>query len=336
MSARWWRAIAGIAVTAGFSWLLLRNSRLADIGAQVSRVPASALLLALVWLCADYSARIVRWWCMLAALDARVPARACVRPFLASIAINNVLPLRAGDAVRVFGFRDSLPVSVAGILMTVVVERVLDLLALSALLIVGLWNSTQALFPRYVLVTTSAIASAGAVALVVVVVMSPTLREWTHRVAVHPRLVGRRWAGRLHRIAEQLLVAVATLRSGSLVVRLLVFTGLIWGLEGAVFAQLAYGLQYGGGLYGPWFATAAGTLSTLIPSSPGYIGTFDFFTARGFEAYGLLPASATACALLIHAVLWVPLTLVGLAVLLIASGRPAQELLAAAGKRPGG
>jgi glycosyltransferase 2 family protein len=64
----------------------------------------------------------------------------------------------------------------------------------------------------------------------------------------------------------------------------------------------------------------AGTLATLLPSSPGYVGTFDYFAALGLTAYGASLGAATAFALLVHLVLWVPVTVLGFALLLV--GRP--------------
>ena len=41
---------------------------------------------------AAHGLRIVRWWWMLRALEPGLPPSACVRPYLASMAVNNVLP----------------------------------------------------------------------------------------------------------------------------------------------------------------------------------------------------------------------------------------------------
>ncbi|KPK48900.1 MAG: hypothetical protein AMS22_14540, partial [Thiotrichales bacterium SG8_50] len=59
------------------------------------------------------------------------------------------------------------------------------------------------------------------------------------------------------------------------------------------------------------------TLATLIPSSPGYVGTFDYFAAQGIAAYGAAPEVSVAFALTVHAVLWAPLTAAGLVYLVL-------------------
>ena len=49
-------------------------------------------------------------------------------PMFASVAANNVLPFRAGDLLRTFGFNKRLSISSATSLTTLIVERLLDLL----------------------------------------------------------------------------------------------------------------------------------------------------------------------------------------------------------------
>jgi uncharacterized membrane protein YesL len=44
------------------------------------------------------------------------------------------------------------------------------------------------------------------------------------------------------------------------------------------------------------------------------VGTFDFFCILGFTAFGVTKQAASLMALVIHTVLWVPLTLAGMVV----------------------
>lgn len=51
-----------------------------------------------------------------------------------------------------------------------------------------------------------------------------------------------------------------------------------------------------------------GTLSTLLSSTPGYIGTFHYFVVPATELFGNT-AAAAAFALLAHLALWIPATI---------------------------
>ncbi|MCK5171222.1 MAG: flippase-like domain-containing protein, partial [Bacteroidales bacterium] len=53
-------------------------------------------------------------------------------------------------------------------------------------------------------------------------------------------------------------------------------------------------------------------LATTIPSAPGYVGTFDAPGIAVLVAYGIEHATAAAYTLVLHAALWLPITVLGL------------------------
>jgi hypothetical protein len=73
-------------------------------------------------------------------------------------------------------------------------------------------------------------------------------------------------------------------------------------------------------------ALSVGTLSTIIPSSPGYVGTFHYFTARAVSGFGASEVGATAFAILIHAILWLSITASGFLLLALSGLRPRQAV----------
>jgi len=52
-------------------------------------------------------------------------------------------------------------------------------------------------------------------------------------------------------------------------------------------------------------------LATMIPSAPGYVGTFDATGIAVLEAYGVARSIAAGYTLVLHAALWLPITLLG-------------------------
>ncbi|HKN86895.1 MAG TPA: lysylphosphatidylglycerol synthase domain-containing protein, partial [Nitrospiraceae bacterium] len=110
-------------------------------------------------------------------------------------------------------------------------------------------------------------------------------------------------------------------------IRLVLLSLGAWCLEGALFAAVAKSVHIEDPGIAPWFALSTGTLGTLLPSTPGYVGTFDYLTMVGFLAYGFSQSAAAACALLVHVVLWVPQTIVGMVSLLIIKLKPAAPVV---------
>jgi uncharacterized membrane protein YbhN (UPF0104 family) len=52
-------------------------------------------------------------------------------------------------------------------------------------------------------------------------------------------------------------------------------------------------------------------LATTIPSAPGYVGTFDTPGIEILKVFGVEPATAAGYTLVLHAALWLPITLLG-------------------------
>ena len=322
MIRRLWRPLLGLAFAVAFGWLLARGVDWRAVRTAMAGALPGPLLVGLVLLAVGFAARIARWWWMLRPLAPALPFTRCVRPFLASLALNNTLPFRAGDVARTVAFRDELGVPPGQVLGTLVIERVLDLVALLALLGVGLGVMAAGELPR-ALVAGAVLAGAVAVlGLAVAVAVPPaTIARWQHRLG------GGRVAEFLGHAAE----ALAPLRSPGQVMRLLALSLVAWTLEGAMYAAVAISLKVAAAPFAPWLALAAGTLSTLLPGTPGYVGTFDYFAARGMMAGGAGAAQATAFALLVHAMLWVPVTAVGgLLLVPLRGGRVARRARAEA------
>ena len=55
----------------------------------------------------------------------------------------------------------------------------------------------------------------------------------------------------------------------------------------------------------------------MLPGSPGHLGTFDFFAMNGMMIHGVERNLALAYAVVVHVVLWLPLTALGVLLLLL-------------------
>jgi uncharacterized membrane protein YbhN (UPF0104 family) len=307
---RWLRPAAGLAVTAVFVWLLIKQLEGGDVPAALRRLSAVWLVAALAALACGYTLRIVRWWIMLRAMDPAVRLGACVRPFLVSIAVNNLVPFRAGDAFRVVGFRDELQAPPMRVLGTMFVERLLDLSTLLLFFFIGLSGTAPGGIPPAFVTGAAWMAALGAAMVLVLLLLAGRLEAMSAAVGRWP-IVQRHgaltWAAQQ---AHHLAGVLGVLHTPAMTAKLALLSLAAWFCEGLVFVAVGQGLGIEG-VRGPLFALATGTLATLIPSSPGYVGTFDYFAALGLVAYGAAKPVSAAFAIVVHLVLWLPLTLAG-------------------------
>ncbi|HEX5386593.1 MAG TPA: lysylphosphatidylglycerol synthase transmembrane domain-containing protein [Gemmatimonadales bacterium] len=315
--ARWLRPVLGLVVAGLFVWLIARRVEWAAVSRVLSSASAAPLALGLLFFAAGIGVRVLRWWWMLRGFEPDLAARRCARPFLVGLAVNNTVPFRAGDLVRAFGFRHALRSPPGRVLGTLVIERVLDGVVLIAIFFIGLLGAASGVVPAaYV----SAGATAGAIGLaaIVTLVVAP---GWVARrlERARSRLEARAGGGLVARVAggaTHFVEALGTLQSPARAVQLLGLSALAWTLEGGLYAAVAASLHATVAPLAPWFSLATGTLATLLPSSPGYVGTFDYFTMLGLTAYGADRSVAAAFALLTHVLLWLPITAAGALLLL--------------------
>ena len=217
---------------------------------------------------------------------------------------NNVLPARAGEMLRVVLLSRRSGAGKRSLLGTVVAERLLDAVALGAIFVVvvfGILRETTLPSDRPFL-----IAGAGVLLLLVGALAVQLLRK----------------RGALQRVRD----FVRPLAGGprALLSRqgapLLVVSFAVWALEASVYLAVARaaGLDVSG--MGSLYLVALTNLFAMLPAAPGYVGTFDAAVVFGVKAIGGSGSVAVSYLLLLRFVLFVPITAVGLLVLVTRYG----------------
>lgn len=309
---QWLLMIVSLVITVGFAALAVRGLDWSAVGEAWSRTSTVWLLAGLSCLAISFAIRIWRWWWMLRRLGGTCSVADCATPFLGSIAFNNILPLRAGDVIRVVAFRRQLATDEGAVLASVVVERVADVCVLIGFLVVGSFTITVATLPPMIL---SAI-QIGLVALVVILLAVLICPRPGVRLCRAIEEMGERrgwaWLALLGRVGRGAFEAVQVLRHPLTAVQLLLISVATWLWEAAAFACVASGVGLGISLWSALFINGGGTMATMLPAAPGHVGTFDYATTLCAQAAGAEREPALLFALLIHLLLWLPVTVVGL------------------------
>jgi glycosyltransferase 2 family protein len=313
--------VLGLASTTFFVWLFARDLPFEEFYSSLTRLSFRSLAAAIAFLVGGYAARVVRWWVMLRAEDPELQLRRCAWPLIAGVAVNNVLPFRAGDALRVLGFRRQLRASGSRVLGTLLLERAFDLLVLLFFLAVGLLLLPRGLLPPGAVRLAALTVGLGVVVVSIVLFTGPLLIRSVAAWGARRRWVEvRGWSRPILNGAGQIVGPLSLIRDPRRAGVLLGLSLVAWSLEGAVFAAVAVSMGLDLELITAWFAMAAGTLATMLPSSPGYIGTFDYVVRESVVVHGVPVGPASAFAVAVHAVLWLPLTAGG-ALYLVTRGR---------------
>jgi uncharacterized protein (TIRG00374 family) len=298
----------GFAIAILFTILLVRNVDVHEVARATRLFGLNVLALSVGLVLVGYSLRARRWQLLLKGAGMSANYREAVSIFFASFALNNVLPLRAGDVYRCVSASRLPEGTIAKSLATLLTERLLDLAALIVLLGLLLF-----FVPKSAALVSSPIAVLLIVALFILVALIGFPVQT--RQAVEALLIGGLSRVRIMAKAAAWIGALTAAIEGTLSrrrrFRVIGLTVLAWIIELGVFAVIASALSGEMLLTGGLYAGVLGTLATLIPSAPGHWGTFDFFAAEGFRYSGFDAEKAVAAAIVCHLIIIMPVTLIG-------------------------
>jgi len=305
------RFLVGIAISTALTALAFRKLDVHAVWAVLSKANRGLAAIAVLLLLSGFVLRAFRWYCILRKAGSRAPFITVMKAILAGFSINNLLPLRAGDLVRAFAFTDRLDCRKTTLAGSLVVERVLDLLSLLVIGIFVLHCSSIPANLRPAQVTFTLLAAFGIVAIFAVLLWVARLGELAIRtISKMPCQAPVR--EKLHGYVAVLVEFIATIGPAT-AAQLGALSLLIWFIEGTVYICCALAVSASNIAVGPWLAMVLANFSMLIPSGPGYVGTFHVSASTGLVLNGVSTCTAAAFAILVHAVLWVPITVLGLA-----------------------
>jgi uncharacterized protein (TIRG00374 family) len=298
-SRRWGLVAAGVGVSAGLSWLAVRNVdpqaflRSFEASDWWYLLPSGAALVAAV------AIRCLRWRLLFAA-ERRPPLRAVGRAFLIGHLLNSLLPARPGELARALALRREARTPVAEALATTAAERVYDVLALVAFLLCAAPFLPES---PHVRTATIVVGAVTAVALVAAVAFGRSEARLERMVSRIPGLsldTARRVRSGLVSLRNRRSAAVALVLT---MTSWLLLAMSAWALLSAFHLRL--------GLAGAALIVAAANLALLVPASPGGVGVFEAATISVLAGFSVDRSESLSYAVALHGLNFFPYVIVG-------------------------
>lgn len=275
----------------------------------ISNIKLEWFLLGIFFFIVSVWIRIRRWTIMLSYIESNLNYHSATWSYLVSSGVNAIIPFRVGDLIRVFGFTYNTTISKMSITGAIVLERLFDILILLVFLILGISqvaNNFELPFNVYYLY-----------------MFLVSILFLFYFIVIHGKsLVGLLFSNINPKKNKKLMTLKSSVErfiNGINIIRtynnFFVLTGLsisTWLFEGFMFICVAKSVGYLYIDFGPIFAFSMGTLSTALPSAPGYVGTFDYFVSLGMVAYGQSWDWAVSFAILAHIIFTVPFALIAI------------------------
>jgi len=216
--------------------------------------------------------------------------------------LNNLLPARAGDIARALELSRTEKISRAKILATLVTERIFDLAA--TLILASLVLISYPALPFWLTKTSVLISVITFCMIIFLCVAHFTGKRWIEPIIVFfTKPLPTRVGPRISQIADAALNGVAGIFKMWGAVGFSILTILIWISEMYIvfFVANAIGLELA--LGNALFVLLFIAIGSMIPSSPGFVGTFEFFGVTALSLIGITGPNALASMVLLHLIL---------------------------------
>lgn len=296
-------------------WLAVRGIDWREVGAIVRTVDASWIALAVALQGVNLLLRAVRWRELLL-FAAPVRSASVFDALLTGYAVNGALPARLGELFRADRLARTTRMSRSTALGSIVVERLLDLVTAVSLLLVGLVLAGSASAAARHAVIVGAILALALAGILSAIArrFAPGKGEAPVSRVVHALGRGSAVAGRLGRIADDFAAFARVLHTRRFVAAT-AMTLPIWTIEIAAIWSICRAVHVELGLDGLLCLIGGASLSTVLPTAPGFVGSYQYAYVLIFGQFGLGAASAVVAATAAQVFLIGTYTIAGLVLL---------------------
>jgi uncharacterized protein (TIRG00374 family) len=300
----------GVVIGGVFLWLALRHIDPRDLERALREMEGNWLIAAVAVYLVAIGLRCLRWGILLRAAGT-VKWRHAAEALVTGFAANYILPGRVGELFRADYARRVFNMSRFTALGTIVVERVCDGVVLVCALWIGfawiLLTRLGAPEKSWVLLVGAAASILFGVALIFILLSQ---RIDLRRLGVMES-IATRW--------DRLIAGVASVLRGHATIVVVYSIG-VWILEVLALASMVR--SFGVSLSPPESLMLLGlaSLSTLMPTAPGYVGTYQLVFAHVFHMFGYQQATGIIAATAVQIFCFGTVTILGGIVLLSRSG----------------
>jgi glycosyltransferase 2 family protein len=293
--------VIGLVISLVCGYFAVRGVEWSAVWTAFQKMEFLALIPAMGCLAVMLLVRAYRWQRFVEPLQP-VPFAPFLSATLIGFMANDVLPLRAGELIRVYALARLASVRISTALATVVLERVWDTVGVSILLVVLLLNFP---IPTW-LARVNLVIFAGSI---LVLVMG-----W---ILARRGEAGLTWLPpRIAAIAGHFVHGFSALRSPSLVVWAFVLSVLIWTSLVTFYWILLRACGFSLPVTASLMVTVLTVFAAALPAAPGYVGTFQYATVLALSFFSIPKEEALGFSIVAHVGQLLPVIIAGFVELL--------------------
>ena len=312
---RVWQALLGVAISFALLAWALHGVSFSEVVATIRSAHALPILVGVVIATATFPVRIPRWKLLLRREDGS-PLKAA--PLWHAVAMgfmaNNILPFRAGELVRTYAVSRLGGTRLTAAFSSIAVERVFDGLTLVFLLTVALFlpglptGASVGGIPLATLAKRTGLVCLAALLGAAGVVAWPSAAERVIRRLVPFPLLAEKLVGLIEGVRQGLLVLTSPAR----LLGVVIWSLIQWLLNACSFYAFFLAFDIPVNFAGALLLQSVLAFGISVPSTPGYLGVFEFTVKAALALYSVDGDRAVSYALVYHFTTFLPIILLGL------------------------
>ena len=252
-----------------------------------------------------YYFRGIRWRMMLIKVK-KISIWKMTKYVIIGFMTNNILPARLGEFARALIISGKEKISARASFASVVLERVFDGVTIVGLLMVLV---LQQPFPNWVRQMGMIATGIFFIGFVVLILLGHRGEHWINIIQgkFSGELIGSA-AGFMSKFIEGLEI----LKDKGQIAAILFLSCFIWAVEVVNYflVMKCFGIELTIGAAA--FVLVVANLGIMIPSSPGNVGTMQYFIILGLSVYNVGKSMSLAYALVLHAAMYFSITIIGI------------------------
>lgn len=306
------KLMIGCLIGAVFLYLSFRNVNFTQMWEAFTRANYWYMLAVLAVMFISHYLRVLRWRVLLDPIK-RIDIGSLFSSLIIGYMANAFTPAHLGELLRAYVLGKKRGVSASSALATIVVERILDVFALLGVMVLAIFVYP---FPGWVK-HAGYIMLLGSLCLFLFLIL---LKKSYARIRGPMDFLMRPLPGHLRvkvwEILERFIEGIVPLKSLADYPIVVVLSLLIWVCYGFIFHLTLLAFDFYSLYHLPWMASlillVITTIGIVVPSSPGYVGTYHYLCQVSLALFGVPASPALSYATAVHAISFAPVLIAGL------------------------
>jgi hypothetical protein len=256
--------------------------------------------------------RAIRWRYLMDPIK-RVDVASLLSALLIGYMANILMPAHLGELLRAYVLGKKRDVSASSTFATIVVERIIDVFALLLLMVFAILLYP---FPDWISSAGYAMLIGTLGLFVFLILLKKYFASFESLLTFVFRPLPKGMQERLSRAIERFVLGIVPLRSGWDYLIVAVLSVTIWACYGFIIHLVLYAFDFVSLYHLPWWTSlivlVITTIGIVVPSSPGYVGTYHWLCQVSLSMFGIPAGPALSLGIVIHGVNFLPVLIVGL------------------------